>query len=152
MLSATVNAALSIQNCQNLPKSAQRQLAWRTLKCHQKLRFSCFSKIRISMCRRSIEYMFTIWIFNAIIFLMFFYCQRRPLYVNFNISPWGKWFFSQCSTPLVGMRFWGHVTNSLRNKNIERHIPYLLFLNGYFGLQNSTVSLGHRGKKKNCQL
>jgi hypothetical protein len=25
------------------------------------------------------------------------------------------------------MRFWGHVPNSLRNKNMERHIPYLLF-------------------------
>jgi hypothetical protein len=24
------------------------------------------------------------------------------------------------------MRFWGHVPNSLRNKNMERHIPYLL--------------------------
>jgi hypothetical protein len=28
---------------QNLPKSTQRQLARRTLKCHQKLRFWCFS-------------------------------------------------------------------------------------------------------------
>jgi hypothetical protein len=28
--------------------------------------------------------------------------------------------------PLVGMRFWRHVPNSLRNKNMERHIPYLL--------------------------
>jgi hypothetical protein len=35
-------------------------------------------------------------------------------------------FFSQCSTPLVGMRFWGHVPNSLRNKNMEKHIPYQL--------------------------
>jgi hypothetical protein len=26
----------------------------------------------------------------------------------------------------VGMRFWGHVPNSLRNKNMERLIPYLL--------------------------
>jgi hypothetical protein len=24
------------------------------------------------------------------------------------------------------MRFWRHVPNSLRNKNMERHIPYLL--------------------------
>jgi hypothetical protein len=24
------------------------------------------------------------------------------------------------------MRFWGHVPNSLRNKNMERHILYLL--------------------------
>jgi hypothetical protein len=24
------------------------------------------------------------------------------------------------------MRFWGHVLNSLRNKNMKKHIPYLL--------------------------
>jgi hypothetical protein len=55
-----------------------------------------------------------------------FILKKQPLYVNFSISPCGKWFFSQCSTPLVGMRFWEHVPNSLRNKNMERHIPYLL--------------------------
>jgi hypothetical protein len=55
-----------------------------------------------------------------------FIVKKRPLYVNFSIPPCGKWFFSKCSTPLVGMRFGGHVPNSLRNKNMERHIPYLL--------------------------
>ena len=35
-------------------------------------------------------------------------------------------FFSQCSTPLVGMRFWGHVSNSFRNKNMEKYILHLL--------------------------
>jgi hypothetical protein len=38
----------------------------------------------------------------------------------------GKCFFLQCSTRLVGMRFWGHVPNSLRSKNMEKHIPYHL--------------------------
>jgi hypothetical protein len=33
------------------------------------------------------------------------------------------------------VRFWRHVPNSLRNKNMERHIPYLLFKNGFLGLQ-----------------
>jgi hypothetical protein len=37
-----------------------------------------------------------------------------------------KWFFSQCSISLVGMRFFRHVPNSLKNKNVERHIPHLL--------------------------
>jgi hypothetical protein len=55
-----------------------------------------------------------------------FNVKKRPLYVNFSIPPCGKWFFSQCSTSLVERRFWGHVPNSLRNKNMERHIPYLL--------------------------
>jgi hypothetical protein len=39
MLSAIGNAAKSAQKYQNLPKFAQRQLAWGTLKYHQKLRF-----------------------------------------------------------------------------------------------------------------
>jgi hypothetical protein len=26
----------------------------------------------------------------------------------------------------MGMRFWEHVPNTLRNKNMERHIPYVL--------------------------
>jgi hypothetical protein len=26
----------------------------------------------------------------------------------------------------MGMRFWGHVLNSLKNKIVESHIPYLL--------------------------
>jgi hypothetical protein len=26
----------------------------------------------------------------------------------------------------TSMRYWVHVPNSLRNKNVERHIPYLL--------------------------
>jgi hypothetical protein len=44
MLSATMNAGKSAQICPNLPKDE-------TLKFHQKLRFQCFSKIKISMCR-----------------------------------------------------------------------------------------------------
>jgi hypothetical protein len=51
-------------------------------------------------------------------------------------------FFFQYSTPLVGMRFWGHVPNSLR----EAHSLSTL-KNGFFGLQNSTVPLGCRKKK-----
>jgi hypothetical protein len=46
-----------------------------------------------------------------------FIVKKRPLYVNFSIPPCGNWWFSQCSTPCVGMRFCGHVPNSPRNKN-----------------------------------
>jgi hypothetical protein len=37
-----------------------------------------------------------------------FIVKKWPLYVNFSIPPCGKCFFSQCSTPLVGMRIWAH--------------------------------------------
>jgi hypothetical protein len=50
------------------------------------------------------------------------------------------------------MRFWGYVPNSLRNKNMERHIPYLLNKMVFCGLQNSPVPLGRRGKKLSSTL
>jgi hypothetical protein len=43
------------------------------------------------------------------------------------------------------MRFWGHVPNSLKNKDMEGHIPYLLSKMVYWA--NSAVPLGHMGKK-----
>jgi hypothetical protein len=46
--------------------------------------------------------------------------------VNFSITPCGKYFFSQCSTPLVDVRFCTHVRNSTsRNKNVKSGKPYL---------------------------
>jgi hypothetical protein len=59
-------------------------------------------------------------------FICFFYCQKMALYVNFSITRCGNWWFSQDSTPPMGMRFCGHVPNSPRNKNPKRLIPYLL--------------------------
>jgi hypothetical protein len=43
------------------------------------------------------------------------------------------------------MRFYGHVPNLPINRNSKRLIPYTQ-KNGFFGLQYSVVSLGHRGK------
>jgi hypothetical protein len=46
------------------------------------------------MFRKALEYVFTIWIF-----------KKEKIYMSLY------------STPLVDMRFWGHVPNLLRNKN-----------------------------------
>jgi hypothetical protein len=59
-------------------------------------------------------------------FICHFYCQKTAFVCEFQHTPLRKMIFSQCSTPLVDMRFWGHVPNSLRNKDMERLIPYLL--------------------------
>jgi hypothetical protein len=59
-------------------------------------------------------------------FICYFWCKKWPLYVNFSIPPCGNWWFFQGSTPHVGMRFCGHIPNSPRNKNPNRHISYLL--------------------------
>ena len=75
----------------------------------------------------------------------FFVVKKLPLYVNFSIPPWRKLIFSQCFIPLVDMRFWRHVPNSFRNKNMKRNIPYLLrYL--VFCFQNFVVPLRHRKK------
>jgi hypothetical protein len=114
------NLPKTVQSCENLPKDE-------TLKFHQKSRFFYFSKIKICTCRRGTRACFQCSDFQSKnISYAIFIVKKRPLYVNFSIPPWGKGFFSQCSTVLVGMRVWGHVPNSLRNKNMERHIPYLL--------------------------
>jgi hypothetical protein len=59
-------------------------------------------------------------------FICYFYCKKTAFVCEFQHTSLRKMIFSQCSTPLVGMRFCGHVPNSLRNKNMERLIPYLL--------------------------
>jgi hypothetical protein len=52
--------------------------------------------------------------------------KKRPSLVNFSISHCGKYYFSQYSTPLVGMRFCRYIPSSLRNKNRIMHHPCLL--------------------------
>jgi hypothetical protein len=63
-----------------------------------------------------------------------FIVEKQPMYVNFSIplkifvnfsKVCGKYFFSQCSTPLVDVRFCTHVRNSTRNKNVKSSKPYL---------------------------
>jgi hypothetical protein len=80
MFSATTNVA----------KSAQGQLAWGTLKYHQKLRFWCFPK-KASIDKKAQKHVLIIWIFTVTIFYMPFLQSNKkmPLYVNFSI-PRGK--------------------------------------------------------------
>jgi hypothetical protein len=96
------------------------------LKYHQKLRFYFFSQKRFLYVEGAPKYGFTIWIFNTTIF-----CMPFLLYVNFSIPPCGIYFFSQCSTPLVDMRFCRHIPNSPKDKNkcctIHAYLKKLFF-------------------------
>jgi hypothetical protein len=94
------------QNCQNLPKSIQKQLAWGALKYHQKLRFWYFTKNNNSICRRGTKaYAYHLDSHYKNFSYAFFIVIKWPLCVNFNIPPCTKWRFSQGSIHLVGMRF-----------------------------------------------
>jgi hypothetical protein len=127
MFSATMDAAKSAQICPKVLKFAQKQLAWRTLKYHQNLRFYSFLKKKKSLCRGGTKVYAHRLDFQYIEFpYAFFIVKKLPLYVNFSIPSCGKWFFSQCSTLPMGMRFCGHVPNSIRNKNMKFFNPYLL--------------------------
>jgi hypothetical protein len=75
-----------------------------------------------------------------------FIVKNRPLNVNFSIPPCGNWWFSQGSTPCVGMRFCGHVPNSPRNKNLKRRILNLLEKVVFLDPKRLLSPLG-RGKK-----
>jgi hypothetical protein len=126
--------------CQNLPKD-------RTLKYYQKSRFQCSQKIKISACRGGTRACFHRSDFQYKNFLYtIFIVKKRPLYLNFSIPPCGNWWFSQGSTPCVGMRFYGHVPNSPRNKNPKRHISYLLERVVFLETKTLLSSFG-RGKK-----
>jgi hypothetical protein len=71
-----------------------------------KIEILVFFKKKILCVEEVLEYMFTVWNFNTIIFyISFLFFKKWPLYVNFNIPLVENDFFSQCSTPLVGMRF-----------------------------------------------
>jgi hypothetical protein len=119
MLSATMNAGKSAQNCQNLPKDE-------TLKYHQKLRFYNFSKIKISTCTRGNRACFHRLDFQSKKFSYAnFIVKKRPLYVNFSTPLCGKQLFWQLSTTLVNIRFCTHVPNSNKKKNMKSGNPYL---------------------------
>jgi hypothetical protein len=79
-------------------------------------------------------------------FICLFYCQT-PFVCEFQHTPLWKYFFSKCSTPLVDMRFCKHVPNSLKNKNMERQIPYLLKKMVFLTFKTLLSPLGTRGKK-----
>jgi hypothetical protein len=94
MLSATVNAAKSAQNCPKLPKTAQicQNLPKdETLKFYQKSRSLYFSKIKISTCRGGTRACFYRLDFQSKNFsYAIFIVKEWPLYVNFSIPPCGK--------------------------------------------------------------
>ena len=159
-----MNAAISAQNCPKLPKTAKTAICPKlpkdkTLKFHQKSRFYFFSKIKISMYRAGTRACFHRLDFQSKNF-SYAICivKNRPLYVNFSIPPCGNWWFSQGSTPLVGMRFCGHVPNSPRNKNLNLKHTHLggtskfTQKSGFFGPQKTAVPLLQGQKKLFLQL
>jgi hypothetical protein len=67
------------------------------------------------------------FVFSIQEFFICLFCCKKPAFVcEFHIPPCGNWCFSQGSTPLVGMKFCENVLDSLRNKNLKRHIPIYL--------------------------
>jgi hypothetical protein len=119
MLLATINAANSAQNCQNLPKDG-------TLKHHQKLRFYCFQILKNLRVEDALEHVSTIWIFNPRIFIWYFYCQKMAFVCEFQHTPlWKLMFYSRFHTSCGHEILWTY-TYSPRNKNPKRLISYLL--------------------------
>jgi hypothetical protein len=66
--------------------------------------------------------------------------------VNFSLPPCENWWFSQGSTPRVGMRSCGHVPNSPRNKNPKR--PFHIYLRKWFFWIPKNCCLHWAGAKK----
>jgi hypothetical protein len=123
-ISALLWASSQPLQCSNfLPKTAHRK----NFEIQPKIEILVFFKNKISTCKGGIRACFHHSDFQSkncsyAIFIV----RKRPLYVNFSMPPRGNWWFSQGSTPCVGMRFCGHVPNSPRNKNLKKLISYLL--------------------------
>jgi hypothetical protein len=74
-LSATVNAAVSAQNCQNLPKTAKRQ----NFEIPPKIEILVFKKNKILLIEEELEHVSTVWIFNPRIFHMLILLSKNGL-------------------------------------------------------------------------
>jgi hypothetical protein len=86
-LSATVNAANSAQNCQNLPKFVKK----RSFEIPPKIKILVFSKMKISMYIGGTRACFHRSDFQSNFFsYAIFIAKKRPLYVNFSIPPCRK--------------------------------------------------------------
>jgi hypothetical protein len=76
MFLVTMNAAKSAQNCQNVPKCAQRQ----NFEIPPKIEILVFfKKKKILLVEEALEHVSTIWIFNPRIFHMLFLLSTNGL-------------------------------------------------------------------------
>jgi hypothetical protein len=97
--------------CPKLPKTAKIYLKMKLWNTTKNRDFSVFQKNKIKncTCRGGIRAYFYHLDFQSKNFsYAIFIVKKRALYVNFSIPPCGNLWFSQGSTPCVGMRFCGH--------------------------------------------
>jgi hypothetical protein len=100
---ATINAANSAQNCPKLTKTAkicQNLSNNKTLKFHRKSRFECFSKIKISTCRRGTRACFHHLDFQSKNFSYAIFIVKKMAFVGeFQHTPlWKLMIFSRFHT------------------------------------------------------
>jgi hypothetical protein len=118
MLSATTIAAESTQNCPKLPnfvKICPKTTSLRNFEIPPKIEILAFSKKIKIYVEDAPKHVLTIWIFNTTIFCKPFLLSKNHLCMWISAYPLVENnCFSQCSTPLVGMRFCRHITNSPR--------------------------------------
>jgi hypothetical protein len=128
--------------CQNLLKELEE--LWNITK----IEVLMFFKKQTPICRRGIKVCAHHLDFQYNNFLCaFFYCQKRtPFKCEFQHTPLKKIILFQCCTALVCMIFCSHVPNSLRNKNMKRHILNL-FWKMVFGPPKLYLSPSGAGEK-----
>jgi hypothetical protein len=130
MLSTSAIAAESAQNCPSLPhfvKIFPKTISLRNFEIPPKFEvIIIFWKRKVLVQRRRIKACAHHLNFQCNSFWYAFSIVKKcPLDVNFSIIPCGKSFFSQCSTPLAGVRFSRQIINSPTKKNKMLHNPCL---------------------------
>jgi hypothetical protein len=141
-----------LRACSQPLSMQQRQLAWGTLKYHQKSKFECFSKIQISICRRSTIVCIHYLDFQYKFFLYVFFLSKNGLCMWISAYPLAENDFFLNVPHLFWVWDLGDMYLIHLETRIWRGTFHISFKNGSFGLQNFVVPLGHRGKELFCQL
>ena len=115
------------QNLPKLPKIAkicQKTKLWNTTKNQD---FNVFQRYKLLRVEGTLKHVSTMQIFNPKKIYMLFLLSKNGLCVWISAYPLVNFLiFFQCSTPLVGVRFSSHASDSTRNKIVNFGNPYWL--------------------------
>jgi hypothetical protein len=97
MLLAITMVAKSAQYCPKLPKFAKifpKTISLRNFEIPPKIEILIFfPKKKMLYVEEAPKHVHIVWIFNTIIFVCLFYCQKTAFVCEFSISPCGILFF-----------------------------------------------------------
>jgi hypothetical protein len=137
------------QNYQIFAKICPKAKLWNTTKNRD---FRVFQKYKFVCVEEALEHVFTVWIFNPRIFYVFFIVKKNGLCMWISAYPLAENDFFLNVPHLLWIWDFGDMYLTHLETRIWRGSFHIYFKIGFFGLQNSDVTLKRSGKKLFCQL